>query len=226
MQHLRGGFHALIVDLGEELLVVDAPTPWLELDEIPPSWPAASASDLAERLLALAREAAPGKPVRWLVLTHFHADHAGGFLPFVEAGATVVASTATLSQLRPVAERELGDRSALPALEVAGPAVIDGTARDVELIEVAGNPHAEGLLAVHLPAEGVLWVADLVRPGRDGRIATPSERHLAVSFGAWLRASGLRPAEILAPHMSAIGRAEHVEALLAGGAAQVPEDDR
>jgi glyoxylase-like metal-dependent hydrolase (beta-lactamase superfamily II) len=104
--------------------------------------------------------------------------------------------------------------------------VIDGAARDVELIEVAGNPHAEGLLAVHLPAERMLWVADLVRPGRDGRLAPPSERHLAEAFGAWLRDAGLRPAEILAPHMSAIGRAEHVESLLEGGVAQVPEDGR
>jgi len=206
--------------------VVDAPAHWLELDEIPPQRPPEPVDrGLADRLLTLAREAAPGKPVRWLALTHFHADHAGGFLPFVEAGATVIASAPTLALLHPVAERELEDPSALRVREVSERAAIDGAERDVEVIEVAGNPHADGLLAVHLPQERLLWVADLVRPGRDGSAAPPSERHLAEAFGSWLRASGLRPAEILAPHMSAIGRAEHVEALLSPGA-EPPDEER
>ncbi|HVS12459.1 MAG TPA: PQQ-binding-like beta-propeller repeat protein [Thermoanaerobaculia bacterium] len=221
VQHLRGGFHALVVDLGAELLVVDAPTGWVELDEIPPATPDRPVDrGLAEDLLAAARAAAPGKPVRWLALTHFHADHAGGFLPFVEAGATVIASAPTLSLLRAVAERELSDPSLLRVREVSGRATVEGSARSVELVEVEANPHAEGLLVVHLPSARVLWVADLVRPQRDGRIAPPSERHLAEFFGRWLRASGLQPAEILAPHMAAIAGAEQVAALLAasGGA--------
>ncbi|HVS62702.1 MAG TPA: hypothetical protein VMT85_04255 [Thermoanaerobaculia bacterium] len=137
----------------------------------------------------------------------------------------MIASAPTLALLRPVAERELADPSQLLVLEVAERAVIDGPERDVELIEVAANPHAVGLLAVHLPRERLLWVADLVRPGRDGSAAPPSERHLAEAFGSWLRSSGLRPAEILAPHMSAIGRAEHVEALLSPGA-EPPDEER
>ena len=55
----------------------------------------------AKGAIALAKQHFPGKPIKYLVLTHHHVDHVGGMRTFAAEGATLVFGRGNGSQ-RPV----------------------------------------------------------------------------------------------------------------------------
>jgi hypothetical protein len=73
----RGGTHnSLVVEMGDHLVVFE-----------PPLFEARS-----EEVIAAAKKSAAGKPIRHIVLSHFHDDHMGGVRTYAAEGAIVVAS--------------------------------------------------------------------------------------------------------------------------------------
>src|SRR5262245_3796364 len=54
---------------------------------------AGSDNQSSANVIAQIKETAPGKPIRYLVSTHFHFDHVGGVRSFIAEGATVVTTT-------------------------------------------------------------------------------------------------------------------------------------
>ncbi len=69
-----GGANNLIVNMKDGLAVFDAPT-----DEGQSKW-----------VIDAAKAKYPGKPIKYLVLTHHHMDHTGGMRAFAAEGATVI----------------------------------------------------------------------------------------------------------------------------------------
>lgn len=133
----------------------------------------------------LARELLQGiaritpKPVTHVVVTHYHADHIYGLQEFRKLGARIVAHRAALeyihsetAQQRLKASRTelapwIDERTELvvPDQWVDGP--VDMTVGGVRiLLRPVGPAHTPEDLAVHLPAEGVLFAGDLVFRGR------------------------------------------------------------
>jgi glyoxylase-like metal-dependent hydrolase (beta-lactamase superfamily II) len=228
VQGLRGGFHVLFVEFEDFVVACEAPTSWLELDEMPASdvVPGATSASLSATYLSLIRETIPDKPVRYVVLTHGHGDHAGGVREFVAAGATVLAGAA----VRPLVERAVAEAHTIhpDALALAprplrfeavtSPRTItDGTQR-LELLPVEPNPHAEGLLAVHLPDLNALYVADVFQPFNLQRGPPPAERPLMRVFVDWLDRTGLAPDMVFTAHGGGVATAEHLAAVRSGGA--------
>jgi glyoxylase-like metal-dependent hydrolase (beta-lactamase superfamily II) len=209
---VRSGFHHLVVEFEDHTMVVDAPSGWLEFHQLPAKegTPGATSGSVAERLIAAATRIAPGKPVRYVALTHAHGDHAGGIRALVAEGATVLGTR----EVRPVVEGAVRarhtrhpDRLArspqpLKFEVVRGRHVVEDDSMTVELIEVGPNPHARGLLVVHLPKQRLLYQADLFFPS--GMIF-PEESRLPVMqfFTRWLADSGLDPERIYSIHGSA-----------------------
>lgn len=72
--------YEMFVEFADFVLAVEAPAeyPWLET--IPPENMAPSSS-LGEQYLDIIQSTVPGKPIRYLALTHHHSDHVGGFYP-------------------------------------------------------------------------------------------------------------------------------------------------
>lgn len=209
--NLRGGFHMLFVEFDDFVLAVDAPTEWNELHRLPGTSPGDGGSQaLSRRYLDGIRSRVPDKPVRYVVLTHQHSDHAGGVRAFADAGATVVGTAET----RPVATRAVNASYTLSAYEpeepaalryetVAGTRTIEAGDMEVRLIDVGENPHVEGMLVVYLPRQRILYVADLFDPSGPGSFPSPSRVPVMRWFVDWLDGSGLEPERIYAVHGSA-----------------------
>lgn len=155
--HITGSTHnSMVVEMKDHLVVVEAPL-------------------YEERSLAVIKaieEKFPGKPIRYLVNTHYHIDHSGGIRAYAAKGATIVTHESNvafvnemLGRPKTVRPDELakggGNKAAVES--VADVKTLTDGARTIELRQVP-NPHAEAMLVAYLPNEKLLFVSDLYTP--------------------------------------------------------------
>jgi glyoxylase-like metal-dependent hydrolase (beta-lactamase superfamily II) len=149
--------HSLAVEMKDHIVVVEAPL-------------------FEERSLAVmkALEAKiPGKPIKYLVMTHFHIDHSGGIRAYAAKGATIITQDGNVDFVKTVLSRPKTIRpdslakaaNIMPNVEGMKDmkSLTDGE-RTIELREVQ-NPHSSGMLVAYLPKEKLLFVSDLFTPG-------------------------------------------------------------
>jgi glyoxylase-like metal-dependent hydrolase (beta-lactamase superfamily II) len=198
------GYNMLSVELGDSLLVVEAPL----------------GSDAMEAAIGVLREAVPGKPIAHVVPTHHHDDHAGGLRAFVAAGVTVVTTPGNVEFFRAMAS---APRTIDPDVLVKSPRepriepiegkerVIEKGGHRVEIHDIGPSPHAGEMVVVWLPREGILFQGDLLNAGSDGSLqpANDTTRH----FADWLEEGGIRPRTILGVHSPARTMADLERAL-------------
>ena len=158
IQHVVGGtHHSLIVEMKDYLIVFDAP-----VSDGHSNW-----------VLDAARQKFGNKPVKYLVLTHHHMDHTGGFRAYAAQGAIIVVGKGAAEHFRRAlaapyrrnpdltASRDL---TGTQIIEVAEKQVLTDGQREVVLYN-AENPHAHAFLIGYLPAERLGFVTDLWSPG-------------------------------------------------------------
>ena len=121
-------------------------------------------SERSERLLALIAERWPDKPLRNLILTHHHIDHTGGLRPVVEAGVGVVTSRGNADYFIDLFMRTFSQPP--PLISVDDTVRLEETGRAVEVYDVMTS-HADGMLAVYVPDQKLLFNADLYSPNRE-----------------------------------------------------------
>jgi glyoxylase-like metal-dependent hydrolase (beta-lactamase superfamily II) len=193
LEGLAGGTHnVLFVALNDHVLVVEAPEQILY-------------NNNSVQALAKIKETVPGKPIKYLVLTHHHSDHAGGFREYVAEGTTIVTTAGTKSFLEKAASTE---SSLLPKLSASQKLTIETIEnkkrvfRDdkhvVELYDIGPNPHANEMLVVYLPKEKILFQADLLNPAANGTI--PIAQDATLSFSEKLQQLGLNVEKIYGVH--------------------------
>lgn len=127
--------------VGDEVVVVDAGAD------------AATGKALLDKIQETA-----GKPVRYLIITHAHGDHAGGTGVFVAAGADVISSESSAPGLAPLIGGASKGKSSLLALSER--LVLFGNTRRVA-IYFLGPAHSAGDIVVLLPDEKVLFSGDV-----------------------------------------------------------------
>lgn len=200
--NLRPGFHLFFVEFEEFLLAVDAPTGWYEMQQVPPYnfVRDESTSALAAKYIRLISETVPGKPIRYVALTHHHSDHIGGVRTFIAEGVTVLTAPPA-AKLAAQAARQAHtlmpdalQRSGVePNIElVDGEYVISDDTMEVRLIELPqDNPKADGFLVVYLPNQKIMYLASFIYPVAEENFPVPESVPLSLWFVRWLDASGL-----------------------------------
>ncbi len=119
--------------------------------------------------MAAAKQAIPGKPVRYVVNSHPHFDHASGLAAAVAEGATIITHRNNedvlerlLSGPRTLTGDSLSKASRRPNIDGVGDReVLKGTNGKIVELHRIPNEHSDGMLAVYLPAEKALWTADI-----------------------------------------------------------------
>lgn len=190
--HLTGGTHnSLVVEMSDHLIVVDAP-----VSDAQSMW-----------LLNTAKSQFAGKPVRWVVLTHHHMDHAGGLRAMLSNGATLVVGQGSYKHfndvLRAPATRnpdmKIMDLTRTPIMEVPQSHLMtDSRGRQV-VAYAMDNPHAKGMLMVWVPDAKLGFVTDVWTPG----IPLPAKPNPGLaSVVNTVKKAGIQPERFAAGHGS------------------------
>jgi glyoxylase-like metal-dependent hydrolase (beta-lactamase superfamily II) len=188
VQHVVGGNpNNLVVEMKDHVVVFDAP----------------NNETHTQATLAVIKAKFPRKPVKALVLTHHHMDHANGARGFGAAGAKIYAGAGNGAYLRNMMSSPHNVRKdalakkprAVEVVEVADKTVLSDGARSIELYRIA-NGHAEGMLIAYLPDVRLGYVTDLWAPGRDTEFGTARQRALVDA----VETAGIRPERFAGGH--------------------------
>ena len=155
--YLKGGtHHSVAVEFADHVAVIEAP-----LNE-----------ERSLAVIAAVKQAIPNKPIRYLINTHHHFDHAGGLRTYVAEGATIITHESnkafyqqTLTAPRTLNPDRLARSQKEPGIEtVTDKKVLSDATRTLELYLINGNPHDDGILMAFLPKEKILIEVDVFTP--------------------------------------------------------------
>jgi glyoxylase-like metal-dependent hydrolase (beta-lactamase superfamily II) len=138
----------------------------------------------------------PGKPVKYLVYSHSHADHISGGEIFADT-ATVVAHERAKARII-----SNGVPTAMPEITFSERQTIFLGGKSVELLYL-GPSHSDNLIVMHFPQERTLFVVDIVAPKR-----LPYRTLSDADIDGWidvLRKIETMDYDILAPGHSSLG---------------------
>jgi glyoxylase-like metal-dependent hydrolase (beta-lactamase superfamily II) len=202
VQHVQGGTaNNLIVAMKDYLVVFDAP-----YGELQSHW-----------TIDAAKKKYPGKPIKYLVLTHHHMDHTGGMRTYVAEGATVIVPAPDKAYFendvkapRTLVPDDLQKRPR-PAtiVEVKDQMSLKDDTDEIRLYNIP-NPHVEGMLIGYLVKSNVAYITDLVSP------RGPIDRSdMTIAAGDALRKYRISGAIIAGGHGTTVKQTEAAVALAA-----------
>jgi glyoxylase-like metal-dependent hydrolase (beta-lactamase superfamily II) len=158
-----------------------------------------------EEVIKRIKEVIPGKPIRYIGMTHHHGDHIGGLRTFIAEGSTVVTTRANRKVVETMATAKQADRLAsnprtpqFDFLENGKRVFSDGT-QTVELIDIGPHPHAKEMVIAYLPRHRIVFQGDLFFvPNNDAPFGPPQASTIA--FGQKLKEKGLTVDKIASVH--------------------------
>lgn len=211
VRNVRTGFHHMVVDTGDGLVVADAPAGWVEFHQVPPAdlVPGLGVSGLSERFVEFLREQLPERPVVAVALTHAHDDHAGGARAFAAAGADIYAPRRSAVFLATGLNRENMPRDRLAALDrraavspVGATVELGGGPNRVRLVPMGHNPHVAAMLGVWAVDRRYFFVSDIHAPGSESDSPRPGRAASECWFARWATANLPQDTVVINSHSS------------------------
>lgn len=155
--YLTGGtHHSVAIEQSDHVVVVEAP----------------QNEERSLAVIAKVKQTIPNKPIKYLVNTHAHFDHAGGLRTYVDEGSTIV----TQQSNQPYFEKAWAKPRTLNPDRLAKSKkratfetftdkhVLSDGNRSIEIYSIAGSGHNDAFALVYLPAEKILIEADAYTP--------------------------------------------------------------
>jgi len=146
-------------------------------------------SELGARILRTARSVLPGKPVRYVAMTHHHPLYANALRPYVQQGVTVLATAGNVDYFRELTTRpyrihpdEQQQDPKDPVIEVIhGTRIIQDKAQRLELHEFDYSSHTDEYVLPYLPSHKLIVTGDMVYILRGDKPGPANVRERAVN---------------------------------------------
>jgi glyoxylase-like metal-dependent hydrolase (beta-lactamase superfamily II) len=200
-----GSVHSVLIEMKDYVIVVEAPV--------------GDARSMA--VMAEAKKLVPNKPIKYLVNTHHHFDHAAGVRAYAAEGVTIV----THEINRPYFERaainswnlapdRLAKSKKKPVFQAMGDNMVltDGT-RSVELYQIAGTTHHDGIIMAYLRKEKILIEADVYNPAAPDAPAPKVPDPLNVNLESNVRRLNIDVERILPIHQRMVPYSELLKSI-------------
>lgn len=177
LRSLAGGFNVLAVEFDNFILAGEAP----EEDVV---------NGISAEAVELIKKTIPNKPIKYVVLTHFHHDHFGGVRAFISEGARVITTPGNVSYLSRIANAPFSfapDLLARKPREMkietfsGGKRIIKDDNQTVEIYEIGPINHSNEMLMIYLPKEKILFQSDLFNPIKPGIVSTEDDPYHGIN---------------------------------------------
>jgi glyoxylase-like metal-dependent hydrolase (beta-lactamase superfamily II) len=191
--YITGGtHHSVLIEMKDHVILVESP-----LND-----------DRAVAVLGEVKSLVPNKPIKYVIATHHHFDHAGGLRAIAAEGIPVIAHDVN----KPFLERALAapasvlqDRLAKSGKKGAvegmrDKRVLTDGARTVEILNIPGNNHHAGIVMVYLPKEKLLVEADVYNPPAANAPPSPTVNSNWVNLSDNIKRLNLTVDQILPLH--------------------------
>jgi glyoxylase-like metal-dependent hydrolase (beta-lactamase superfamily II) len=190
---IKGNYASMAIDMGDHILVVES----------------GQSDARGTSVMATAKQMIPNKRITQVVISHPHFDHLSGVEAAAAEGATLMIhkNSAQFVQRALAGPRTLQNdalsKVSSPKITVQGLGdndTLKGSNGKVVEIHAIPNEHSDSLVMVYLPAEKVLWTADVSLAG----MATPAQlgvtkAMLATSDKLNMQWTNAIPAHVLNP---------------------------
>lgn len=176
---VKGAYNTMFTVLPDYVVVIEGP----------------QSNAVSDQMLREIAKVAPGKPVRYVVVTHFHYDHISGIRRWVAEGATIVCTPTarqTIEQavkaqhrLRPDA---LSRNPKAPVFEIVQgkTRVFEGGGVKLEVRDISPLTHVAEMLVAFFPDAHLLYEADHISIPLTGKmIAGPNTREFVGKIDGW-----------------------------------------
>jgi len=156
-----GGSHnSIVVEQKDGIVVIEAPL----------------SEERSIAVIARVRTMFPGRPIRRVINTHAHFDHAGGLRAYVAEGVTVVTHARNAAyyqkawrQPRTLNPDALSKARRAPRFETfTEKLVLEDCERPIEIHRIEGSGHNDAFAMIYLPAQKILVEADAWTPTPPG----------------------------------------------------------
>ncbi len=201
-----GGYQPMFIEFKDFVMAIEAPASVSSLDDTAVE-SLTNPDALSKEFIAKIKQTVPNKPIKYIVPTHYHSDHAGGIRAFAGENSTVLTTQGNKKFYEDFA----------PNMKVetfADKRVISDGERTVELINVGANPHTAENIVVYLPQEKYLYQGDLFYFNGDATFPLKDRLSVMPFFANWLKKNKLSPTRIYGFHSVTFATMEHINNIL------------